>query len=484
MLTHRSWRSTTVLLCVLLLQNCQSHSLRATEEEEPAASPPFESAMCQWAPSEPLAMRPLTLLTTPPPAAHVALSRLSTTLANEETLSTPFPTHSLNPPARHVFATLSNSLGAPYNLPAAARSRASHAVLLGNKPGHASSPDGPRVYLPQVERALRGMPGDPEEDSKPPAKQQSSDLDGGRTHKKACDEEGWKHMHMRREVLNVLLAMAGSEPDKATELLDVLLVAAQDKEFRQQALEALGKVAQASPNMFSACLQSLRAAAGAGDKAVRLLALRTLGEVEWKYYFGKVGATPDLPSDMVTILDSPCPFWPSKKVRDTHLLVLIPATVDGAPFSLNLLKELIQHPKNGGHKTKYRYYASDVQAQLGASSLAASYWLLMTRDVLPGSRDKTYANQKKLVAAHARRTSLPYELPTALEAATAILAHHVRNGERLYSKNNNPWTYTRCQELIYGEYPAVVGGFEPSGLDVSLYGYVRNDRGIAGCRKF
>jgi hypothetical protein len=148
------------------------------------------------------------------------------------------------------------------------------------------------------------------------------------------------------------------------------------------------------------------------------------------------------------------------------LLVLIPATVDGASFTLNLLKELIEHPKNGGYRAQYRYYDSDVREQLGAASPAASYWLLMTRDVLPESRRKMYANNKKSVANHARRTSLPYEVPKALEAATAILTHHVRNEERLYS--DNPWTYTRCQELMLHpssrECPVVVGGFGPSCL--------------------
>jgi hypothetical protein len=108
----------------------------------------------------------------------------------------------------------------------------------------------------------------------------------------------------------------------------------------------------------------------------------------------------------------------------------------------------------------------------------------MTRDVLPGSQ--WYADQEQLVAEHASRTGLPYELPKALEAATAILTHHVRNGERLYS--NNPWTYTRCQDLIlYGsdEYPAVVGGFDSSGLRVDHDRCdARSSGGVAGFRKF
>jgi hypothetical protein len=92
---------------------------------------------------------------------------------------------------------------------------------------------------------------------------------------------------------------------------------------------------------------------------------------------------------MIAILGAPCPFWPEKQLKDTHLLVLVPAEVNGQPFSLNLLRDLVQHPKNGVHKTQYhRSYDHDhpnnlLKAQLGAASPAASYWLLMTRDVLP-----------------------------------------------------------------------------------------------------
>jgi NLR family CARD domain-containing protein 3 len=125
-----------------------------------------------------------------------------------------------------------------------------------------------------------------------------------------------------------------------------------------------------------------------------------------------------------------------------------------------------------------------VQSQLGEDSPTASYWLLMTRDVLPDSRDKWYADQEQLVAEHASRTGLPYEVPKALETATAILMHHVWDGERLYS--DNPWTYTRCRELIphqFNEYPVVVGCFMSSGFGVGHACYDSYSHGVASCQK-
>jgi hypothetical protein len=377
-----------------------------------------------------------------------------TTLANKQDLFT----------ASSMPVTVSSSLAA-LNLAASARPRVSHVVPLGEEPvrGRTPSPDSFRVSLGEAF--------------------QDDELD--KRDKKVSDGEREKQGSARRDALNAPWAMDGSELDKHTEYLRALFVVVQNDYLRRQALEALNKVAKTSPDMFSECLPSLRTAAKGGNKEVRLFALKTLGEAVWRRYFGEIGPVPDLPSDMAAVLDSGCSFWPGKKVRDTHLLVLIPATVDNQPFSLNLLGELIQHPKNGGHKTQYRCYDSDAQAQLGAASPTASYWLLMTRDVLPESRGKTDADQKELVADRASQTGLPYELPKALEAATAILTHHVRNGERLYS--DNPRTYTRCQECVLhqsGEYPAVVGGFESSGLGVRSHYCDFCDDGIAGCWRF
>jgi hypothetical protein len=157
-------------------------------------------------------------------------------------------------------------------------------------------------------------------------------------------------------------------------------------------------------------------------------------------------------------------------------LVLIPATVDGVPFTLNLLGELIQRPNNAGHRTEYRVYGVQTNGQIGEQSPPRSYWVLMTRDVLPGSLGKAYAAQKELVAGYASRESVPYELPSALEAATAILLHHAREGERLFGAvPAGGITYTRCQEMVMvdkGRHPVIVGGFSSGGLDVHHYDLV------------
>jgi len=195
-----------------------------------------------------------------------------------------------------------------------------------------------------------------------------------------------------------------------------------------------------------------------------LLNLKRIGDFfggeDWNTYFGNIGAEPPLPSNIEQILNTQCTFWPDKKVKETHLLVLVPQTVDGKPFCLDTLGELIRSPKTG-HKTQYRCYSDDVKKELGTQSVA-SHWVLMTRDVIPNSRNEGYEEQKSLVASHAKKRGVPYLLPKTLDAITAIVMHYVETGERLYP--GRPLTYTRCQETVCkGKYPVVVGGFGAGG---------------------
>ena len=203
----------------------------------------------------------------------------------------------------------------------------------------------------------------------------------------------------------------------------------------------------------------------------------------WEHYFGSVGEEPALPDGIEAILNSPCPFWGGRQVKDTHMLVLIPSHVAGQPLTLDYLGGLIQLPKGDGYGTKYRDYRDSVRQAIGSQSPGSSYWVLMTKDVLPESRDKRYEDQCKLVADHANRTGLGYKVPGALEAAVVMLLHHVRSGERLYS--TSPLTYTRCRDKDKDGDPVFVGGFSSGGLNVNYSNdYDHSDVGVAGLRKF
>ena len=204
------------------------------------------------------------------------------------------------------------------------------------------------------------------------------------------------------------------------------------------------------------------------------------GKACWEKYFGDIGAEPPLPGNIKEILNESCSFWPNKKVKKTHLLVLIPNTVNGKPFTVNYLGELIQRPKSG-YSTKYEYYSSYPKEAVGDKSYL-SHWVLMTKDIIPGSRRASYSECCKLIANHSEKTGVPYELPHELDATTCILMHYVKTGERLYS--DKPPTFTYSQDVAKDGAPLVVGGFESCGIAV-CYSAAGNGAGvcrvISGC---
>ena len=207
------------------------------------------------------------------------------------------------------------------------------------------------------------------------------------------------------------------------------------------------------------------------------------GKAEWEKYFGDVGIEPPLPENIEEMLNEPCFFWPNKKVEETHLLVLIPNTVNGKPFTMNYLGELIQKPKSR-HSTKYMNYSNYAKEAVGDRAYP-SHWVLITGDIVPGSKFGHYSKCCQLITEHSKKTGIPYELPSLLEATTSILMHYVKTGEKLYA--------TR----LYGDYPhyvysqdfdkhnnsLVVGGFVLGGLKVfdsfSVHVY-----GAVACLKF
>ena len=175
------------------------------------------------------------------------------------------------------------------------------------------------------------------------------------------------------------------------------------------------------------------------------------GKKKWEQFFGDSGIEPILPPNIQEILNTPCPIWPSKKVYETHLLTLIPQTINGQPLTLKTLGELVQKPLHGP-AMKYRgLYPGDYKDP----PTPASHWTLFSRDVIPNSRSKTFDGQKQLVPRYPG-----YEIPHILDATVSIFMEHVKSSTRLYS------TYTRCQEKWDADWQLAVGGFGGGGLDV------------------
>jgi hypothetical protein len=211
---------------------------------------------------------------------------------------------------------------------------------------------------------------------------------------------------------------------------------------------------------------------------------KAFGPKEWFIHFGThLRNIPRLPPNIGEILSASCPILPGKIVEQTHILVLIPATINGQLFNLKKLGELVQSPKTGP-ATKFSALSLN---EYEDKPVLQPYWFLMSQDVLEGSLYKDYKTQFKQVATLAKKTGIPYNVPTVLEAATCIFMHHVSIGKKLYG--DNPWTYTRCQEFCNENegWQLCVGGFGGGGLsayDIDYDACGHESIGVGGGRKF
>jgi len=233
----------------------------------------------------------------------------------------------------------------------------------------------------------------------------------------------------------------------------------------QRSSEDIGSLYLVSRN-WTALLSSLEYTEPIKTMLIGLIAFNKL---KWEEYIGDVGKEPSLPANMYQILQSQCPIWPGKKVEQTHLLTLIPKTVNGKPLTLKLMDSLVQKPTKG-NKTNFKissFYGHD------KTTVKKSHWVLMTKDVIPDSRKKSYSDQKQL-AQTCNKHGIEYEVPKLLDVAVNVFMEYVQTGERLLS--DKPWTFTRCREQeSSGNYQMIVGGFSLSGLGVDAddYGYDR-----------
>ena len=166
------------------------------------------------------------------------------------------------------------------------------------------------------------------------------------------------------------------------------------------------------------------------------------------------------------------------------MLTLVPSHVDGEQLTLESLGELVKSPNGGGNTTQYKDWHPYGNEK---THIKQNTWVLMTRDVLPNSRSKSYQDQCQLVADLAKSSGQSYEVPNLIEAVTSIFMEYVKTGNRLYG--DDPWTFTRCQEKTQDEnkdkdgYPMVAGGFRADGISVFRGRWILGRYGVGAAWK-
>ena len=184
------------------------------------------------------------------------------------------------------------------------------------------------------------------------------------------------------------------------------------------------------------------------------------GKKEWAELGLEVEDIP-LPEDVDAILKSPCPF--SKKgerVEQTHVLVLKPGSINGEDLNAENFGKFMKSKFPELDEEGYRFILDDAK-KLGSHEEAR--WILMKKDVIDGSRNKSFADQQKMVEEQGQKK---YQVPRVLDVIVCAMTEYARSQGKTRLFSDSPWTYTRCQENVQG-YQMVVGGFAPAGLCVS-----------------
>lgn len=190
---------------------------------------------------------------------------------------------------------------------------------------------------------------------------------------------------------------------------------------------------------------------------------RAFNKKRWAKCFGDIGEAPELPKNIHTIMQSSCPFWVGKKVIETHVLFLIPKTIDKIPLTIDRLGELVKAPKQG-KATCYRAISSEVAKQIGDQTIDKSYWAIMTKECLPNQNKMDPKKQRQLLADINVKNGVEYQVPHVIEASICVFTEYFKSGKLLFNDKQTA-SYMRCRKLKEHTHYFCIGGFNVAGLN-------------------
>ena len=202
-----------------------------------------------------------------------------------------------------------------------------------------------------------------------------------------------------------------------------------------------------------------------------LLGKNFLGAEAWKSQGIDVGEEPPLPSTITDeLLNSECPLHPGGKIKDTHLLVLVPKTVNGEPYTALKLDELCATRKGSGDKLIYDgadWATAWKEKDWARSPQVQSEWVLIPKSD-PGPKkvpaDKHFRRKNVTAQQNVHETHYSeYREVKTVELMTAVLLHDLVNGDSRMLDGRN---YLRCVEPNASGGRVCVGFFDAGGLEV------------------
>ncbi|WP_194847564.1 F-box protein [Candidatus Neptunochlamydia vexilliferae] len=218
------------------------------------------------------------------------------------------------------------------------------------------------------------------------------------------------------------------------------------------------------------------------DKKLKMVREFCFGKRDWENYFGKIGLEPSLPPSIGALLDSPCPIWKEKKIKDTHILTLIPSVFNGEPFSLKTFFKKAKAPIKG-YKLAYVFHDDKkAKKKLEGESFPNTKWIMMTRGLIPKTIYNGIAKHQKFLDLLSKNNQFSYRTPTPLEAVVSVLTDHARTGDFLFNDSSCP-SYIQCQSSKAGDIKesATVGAFGHwGGVDIYHYSSEYRRMGVYG----
>lgn len=186
---------------------------------------------------------------------------------------------------------------------------------------------------------------------------------------------------------------------------------------------------------------------------------RVFGSLDWELYFGKVDEPGCPPDNINQRLLKTCPIWPNKVIFQTHIPILLPAFVNGSRLTLASLRKhvIALHAKDSSMPCVGVLEDGDYVDRSEEVYLNAPSWVLMTKDVLPGSRGKSYKDQLALISNISRQSDFSYRSPKLMEVVMSVFMYYLKSGEKHYS--DSPLTYTRCEEKACDSNQVTIGCF-------------------------
>ena len=272
-------------------------------------------------------------------------------------------------------------------------------------------------------------------------------------------------------------------------------------EIRQAQREAAEKIAAAKEQGDLAAAQSVLKEFSEQMRAFRehfgsiteALGQTFLGVAAWKNIGVDVGEAPPLPKSLtLELLNSECPLHPREKIKDTHILVLVPKTVNGEPYTALKLDELCAQRKGSGDKLIWDGADGWQSESWAIAPQAQSEWVLIPKSDPDPERMRGKYGEEEGDKHHFRSKYIPaqqevhndhykeYREVKAVELMTAVLLYDLTHKERLLR-----YHYLRCEEPNAFGGRVCVGVFNAHGLQVydALNDYVDAFIGRALARK-